>query len=62
VFLEVQYNEKSRAAVGRELSPPVTGQRVGQIIATATLKIRRHVKSRGRLVGEVPTEGGEDDG
>ena len=67
VFLEVQYNEKSRAAVGRELVPPVTGQRVGQIIAMATLKIRKHLKSRGRSVDEAldaapPIEGGGDDG
>ena len=66
VFLEVQYNEKSRAAVGRELVPPVTGQRVGQIIATATIKIRRHLKSHGRLADEsldaAPSEGGEGDG
>jgi RNA polymerase sigma factor (sigma-70 family) len=66
VFLEVQFNEKSRAAVGRELVPPVTGQRVGQIIAMATIKIRRHLKSHGRLADEsldaAPSEGGEDDG
>jgi RNA polymerase sigma factor (sigma-70 family) len=66
VFLEVQYNEKSRAAVGRELVPPVTGQRVGQIIAMAIIKIRRHLKSRGRPVDEAsdaaPSEGGGDDG
>ena len=67
VFLEVQYNEKSRAAVGRELVPPVTGQRVGQIIATATIKIRKHLKSQGRLAEDkaadaASIEGGEGDG
>jgi RNA polymerase sigma factor (sigma-70 family) len=67
VFLEVQYNEKSRAAVGRELVPPVTGQRVGQIIATATIKIRKHLKSQGRLADDkaadaASIEGGEGDG
>ena len=67
VFLEVQYNEKSRAAVGRELVPPVTGQRVGQIIATATIKIRKHLKSHGRLADDkapdaASIEGGEGDG
>jgi RNA polymerase sigma factor (sigma-70 family) len=66
VFLEVQFNEKSRAAVGRELIPPVTGQRVGQIMATALIKIRSHLKDKGRLPDEVlnaePSEGGEEDG
>ena len=66
-FLEVQFNEKSRAAVGRELVPPVTGQRVGQIIATATIKIRKHLKSQGRLADDkaadaASIEGGEGDG
>ena len=65
VFLEVQFNEKSRAAVGRELTPPVTGQRVGQIMATALVKIRRHLKQHGRLTDEEleadPGEGGEGD-
>jgi RNA polymerase sigma factor (sigma-70 family) len=65
VFLEVQFNEKSRAAVGRELAPPVTGQRVGQIMATALVKIRRHLKQHGRLTDEEleadPGEGGEGD-
>jgi len=35
--------------VGRELVPPVTGQRVGQIIAGALIKIRKHLKAQGRL-------------
>jgi hypothetical protein len=35
---------KSRAAVGRELDPPITGQRVGQIVAAATMKIKDHVE------------------
>lgn len=66
VFLEVQFNKKSRAAVGRELIPPVTGQRVGQIIAVALIKIRRHLKAHGRLADEAssaePSEGGGADG
>ncbi len=66
VFLEVQFNKKSRAAVGRELMPPVTGQRVGQIIAVALIKIRRHLKAHGRLADEAssaePSEGGGADG
>ena len=44
VFLAVRVAGKSRAAVGRELDPPVTGQRVGQIVAAATMKIRTHVE------------------
>jgi DNA-directed RNA polymerase specialized sigma24 family protein len=43
VFLAVQMQGKSRAAVGRDLDPPVTGQRVGQIVAAATTKIRAYV-------------------
>jgi len=52
VFLEVQYNEKSRAAVGRELIPPVTGQRVGQIIAGALIKVRRYLRDHGHPMDE----------
>lgn len=66
VFFEVQFNGKSRAAVGRELTPPVTGQRVGQIMATVLVKIRRHLKAHGRLPVEASdaeqVEGGESDG
>jgi DNA-directed RNA polymerase specialized sigma24 family protein len=40
VFVAVRVNGKSRAAVGRELDPPVTGQRVGQIVAQAFMKIQ----------------------
>ncbi len=43
VFRAVQVDGKSRAAVGRELDEPVTGQRVGQIVAAATSKIRAYV-------------------
>jgi RNA polymerase sigma factor (sigma-70 family) len=43
VFLAVQRDGKSRAAVGRELEQPVTGQRVGQIWADAVRKIRTYV-------------------
>lgn len=42
-FLAVRVAGKSRAAVGRELDPPVTGQRVGQVIAAATIKIRAYI-------------------
>jgi DNA-directed RNA polymerase specialized sigma24 family protein len=47
VFLAVRVAGKSRAAVGRELDPPVTGQRVGQIVAAATIKIKAHVEQAG---------------
>jgi len=47
VFVAVQMHGKSRAAVGRELDPPVTGQRVGQIVAAATIKIRSYIEGRG---------------
>src|SRR5207247_1556003 len=40
VFTAVQINGKSCAAVGRELDPPLTGQRVGQIVAQALVKVR----------------------
>ncbi len=44
VFIAVQVNGKSRAAVGRELDPPITGQRVGQIAASAAIKIRDYIE------------------
>ena len=44
VFVGVRINGKSRAAVGRELDPPLTGQRVGQIAAEAFIKLQRYVK------------------
>jgi DNA-directed RNA polymerase specialized sigma24 family protein len=47
VFLAVRVAGKSRAAVGRELDPPVSGQRVGQIVAAATVKIKAHVETEG---------------
>ena len=56
VFLEVQFNEKSRAAVGRELIPPVTGQRVGQIIAGALIKVRRHLRDHGHAMDVKPKD------
>lgn len=43
-FLAVQRDGKSRAAVGRELDPPVTGQRVGQIVASAIGKIQGYIR------------------
>lgn len=47
VFVAVQMHGKSRAAVGRELDPPVTGQRVGQIVASALIKVREFIDEHG---------------
>ncbi|HEV2757691.1 MAG TPA: hypothetical protein VG318_18170 [Actinomycetota bacterium] len=44
VFVGVRIDGKSRAAVGRELDPPLTGQRVGQIAAETFIKLQRYVK------------------
>jgi DNA-directed RNA polymerase specialized sigma24 family protein len=46
VFVAVRIDGKSRAAVGRELDPPLTGQRVGQIAAEAFIKLQAYVKSK----------------
>ena len=46
VFVAVRVDGKSRAAVARELDPPLTGQRVGQITAEAFVKLQRHVKQQ----------------
>jgi DNA-directed RNA polymerase specialized sigma24 family protein len=43
-FLAVRVSGRSRAAVGRELDPPLTGQRVGQMIAAATIKIKAYIE------------------
>jgi RNA polymerase sigma factor (sigma-70 family) len=48
VFVAVQVNRKSCAAVGRELDPPLTGQRVGQIVASALVKVRDYIDHYGR--------------
>lgn len=48
VFLAVRRDGKSRAAVGREMDPPVTGQRVGQIVAAAFIKITKYIKEQER--------------
>ena len=52
VFLAVRVDGKSRSEVGQELSPPSTGQRVGQIVAEASLKLQDYVKRR---EGNPPT-------
>ena len=46
VFVAAQIDGKSRAAVGRELDPPLTGQRVGQIVAQSFIKLQRYVKQK----------------
>jgi DNA-directed RNA polymerase specialized sigma24 family protein len=46
VFLAVRVAGKSRAAVGRDLDPPISGQRVGQIVAAVTIKIKTFVDER----------------
>lgn len=46
-FLAVRVDGKSRAAVGRELDPPLTGQRVGQIVAAAMAKIASYIEQHG---------------
>jgi hypothetical protein len=48
VFLAVQRDGKSRAAIGRELDSPVTGQRIGQIVAMATTKIHSYIEEHGK--------------
>ena len=45
VFLAVRVDRKSGAAVGRELDPPLSGQRVGQILAGAVLKIHDSLRA-----------------
>lgn len=52
VFLAVRVDGKSRAAVGRELDPPLTGQRVGQIAAQALVKVQAYVKAQEQTTAE----------
>jgi len=44
IFTQVPMHGKSCAAVGRELDPPLTGQRVGQIVAGALMKVRQFIE------------------
>jgi DNA-directed RNA polymerase specialized sigma24 family protein len=55
-FVAVRVNGKSRAAVGRELDPPLTGQRVGQIVAQAFIKVQAYVKEREQLMSSKMTD------
>lgn len=58
VFVGVRIDGKSRAAVGRELDPPLTGQRVGQIAAEAFIKLQSYVKqNEDSAVGAGPRGG-----
>jgi DNA-directed RNA polymerase specialized sigma24 family protein len=61
VFVAVRVDGKSRAAVGRELDPPLTGQRVGQIAAQAFIKVQEYVKKHEQFVPAdlSEREGGE---
>lgn len=58
VFVAVRIDGKSRAAVGRELDPPLTGQRVGQIAAEAFIKLQRRVKGNEDSEPDVGRRGG----
>ena len=65
IFVAVRVDGKSRAAVGRELDPPLTGQRVGQVAALAFIKIQRYVKRKEDRPGTAQgdeTEGGATGG
>jgi DNA-directed RNA polymerase specialized sigma24 family protein len=55
VFIAVRVDGKSRAAVGRELVPPVTGQRVGQIVAQALIKVQAFVSEREQTMTPAKT-------
>jgi DNA-directed RNA polymerase specialized sigma24 family protein len=57
VFVAVRVDGKSRAAVGRELDPPLTGQRVGQIVAQAFIKIQEYVRAREGAAAASADEG-----
>jgi DNA-directed RNA polymerase specialized sigma24 family protein len=59
VFVAVRVDGKSRAAVGRELDPPLTGQRVGQIAAQALIKVQAYVKAHEGMMSADPGESGE---
>lgn len=58
VFVGVRIDGKSRAAVGRELDPPLTGQRVGQIAAEAFIKLQRHVRQNEETALHEGSKGG----
>lgn len=55
VFIAVRVDGKSRAAVGRQLVPPLTGQRVGQIAALAVIKVQAYVSEREQTMTKTRT-------
>jgi DNA-directed RNA polymerase specialized sigma24 family protein len=56
VFIAVRVDGKSRAAVGRELVPPLTGQRVGQIVAQGVIKVQAYVTEREQTMTSAKTK------
>ena len=62
VFVGVRIDGKSRAAVGRELDPPLTGQRVGQIAAAAFVTLQRYVKQNEETAPYGGAKGGAASG
>lgn len=64
VLLAVRVDRKSRAAVGRELPSPLTGQRVGQIVGEAFVKIDEYVRGKEAedTAAVVTQRGGDADG
>jgi DNA-directed RNA polymerase specialized sigma24 family protein len=58
ILVAVRVDGKSRAAVGRELDPPLTGQRVGQIAAQALIKVQAYVRRHEHLVSAESSEKG----
>jgi len=52
-FIAVRVDGKSRVAVGRGLVPPLTGQRVGQIVAQAHIKVQAYVSEREQTMTSV---------
>ena len=62
VLVAVRIDGKSRAAVGRELDPPLTGQRVGQIAAAAFVELQRYVKQNEETAPYGSAKGGAASG
>ena len=64
IFLSVRGDRKSGAAVGRDLPSPLSGQRVGQIVVEAFIKIDEHVRKKEVAADAAATHigGGDTDG
>jgi DNA-directed RNA polymerase specialized sigma24 family protein len=58
LFLAVRKERRSRAAVGRELPSPLSGQRVGQIVGDAFLKINEYVREKEGAATTAQRQGG----